>query len=171
MDLAMNRILVGLPVLLLSMGGAPLFAIPPPPPDDVRVVKVVDGNTIVVIPYGDPFTVRLACIQAPSLRDGNAGLMAKLALERLLRPGAWLTLSTRSKAADGVELAELIPAGSPVPINLSLVQLGMAVLDRHTLSPCNLAAYRAAETQAKSKQLGVWGAGFATRLILTMPLN
>jgi endonuclease YncB( thermonuclease family) len=78
MDLAMNRIVVGLPVLLLSMGGAPLLAIPPPPPDAVRVVKVVDGNTIVVTPYGDPFTVRLACIQAPSLRDGNAGLTATL---------------------------------------------------------------------------------------------
>jgi len=126
MDLAMNRIVVGLPVLLLSMGGAPLLALPPPPPDAVRVVKVVDGNTIVVTPYGDPFTVRLACIQAPSLRDGNAGLMAKMVLERLLRPGAWLTLSIRSKAADGVELAEMIAAGSSVPINLSLVQLGMA---------------------------------------------
>jgi len=126
MDLAMNRIVVGLPVLLLSMGGAPLLAIPPPPPDAVRVVKVVDGNTIVVTPYSDPFTVRLACIQAPSLRDGNAGLMAKMVLERLLRPGAWLTLSIRSKAADGVELAEMIAAGSSVPINLSLVQLGMA---------------------------------------------
>jgi len=122
----MNRIVVGLPVLLLSMGGAPLLALPPPPPDAVRVVKVVDGNTIVVTPYGDPFTVRLACIQAPSLRDGNAGLMAKMVLERLLRPGAWLTLSIRSKAADGVELAEMIAAGSSVPINLSLVQLGMA---------------------------------------------
>jgi hypothetical protein len=52
--------------------------------------------------------------------------MAKMVLERLLRPGAWLTLSIRSKAADGVELAEMIAAGSSVPINLSLVQLGMA---------------------------------------------
>jgi len=171
MDLAMNRIVVGLPVLLLSSWGAPVHAIPPPPPDDVRVVKVVDGNTIVVTPYGDPFTVRLACIKAPPLRDGNAGLMAKLVLERLLRPGAWLTLSTRSKAADGVELAEMIAAGSPVPINLSLVQLGMAMLDRHTLSACNLAAYRSAEMQAKSKQLGIWAAGFGARRLPTMPLN
>jgi endonuclease YncB( thermonuclease family) len=85
----------------------------------------LDGMAAVT-PYGDPFTVRLACIQAPSLRDGNAGLMAKMVLERLLRPGAWLTLSIRSKAADGVELAEMIAAGSSVPINLSLVQLGMA---------------------------------------------
>jgi micrococcal nuclease len=171
MDLAMNRIVLGLPILLLSIGAAPVRAIPPPPPDDVRVVKVLDGNTIVVTPYGDPFTVRLACIQAPSLREGSAGLMAKMALEQLLQPGAWLTLSTRSKAADGVELAEMIAAGSPVPINLSLVQLGMAALDRHTSRPCNLSTYRAAEGQAKSKQLGIWGAGFGTRSMPTMPLN
>jgi micrococcal nuclease len=86
------------------------------------VVKVLDGHTIVVTPYGDPFTVRLACIDAPSLRQGRAGQVAKVALERLLPPGAWVTLSTRSKAADGVDLAEIIPVGSTVPINLSLVQ-------------------------------------------------
>ncbi|MGB7563408.1 MAG: hypothetical protein WBM08_01515 [Prochlorococcaceae cyanobacterium] len=135
------------------MTGVPSHAIPPPPPDEVRVVQVLDGNTIIVTPYGDPFTVRLACIHAPSLHQGTAGLAARAALESLLPPGAWVTLSTRSKAADGVDLAEIIPVGATVPLNLSLVQTGLAAMDRQTLSPCNLAAYREAEMNAQSKKL------------------
>lgn len=155
-DGAVNRALVGVSALLLSMTGAPVLAIPPPPADDVRVVKVLDGRTIVVTPYGDPFKVRLACIRAPQLPQGSSGLAAKAALEALLQPGAWVTLSTRSKAADGVELAEIIPVGSTVPINLSLVQVGLAALDRQAARPCNREIYREAELRARAMQLGLW---------------
>ncbi len=79
---------VALFVLSLPMAGTTVRAIPPPPPDDVRIVKVLDGNTIVVTPYGDPFQVRLACIHSPQLHQGTAGLAAKATLESLLQPGA-----------------------------------------------------------------------------------
>lgn len=154
---------LGLSALLLSMTGVPSRAIPPPPPDDVRVVKVLDGNTIIVTPYGDPFTVRLACIHAPSLHQGTAGLAARAALESLLPPGAWVTLSTRSKAADGVDLAEIIPVGATVPINLSLVQAGMAALDRKASKPCSQVSYREAELRARTMRLGLWGPSPGTR--------
>lgn len=159
----MNRQLVGVSALLLSMTGAPVLAIPPPPADDVRVVKVLDGRTIVVTPYGDPFKVRLACIRTPQLPQGSSGLAAKAALEALLQPGAWVTLSTRSKAADGVELAEIIPVGSRVPINLSLVQVGLAALDRQAASPCNQEIYQEAEMRAKAMRLGLWRPSPGTR--------
>jgi endonuclease YncB( thermonuclease family) len=158
----MNRAVVGLSALLLSVPGAPVVAIPPPPPDDVRVVKVLDGNTVLVTPYGDPFKVRLACIDAPQLREGSAGLAARAALENLLQPGAWVTLSARSKAADGVELAEILPVGSTVPINLTLVQAGMAWMDRQATSPCSKETYREAEWSARTKRLGLWGRPFGT---------
>lgn len=161
----MHRIVLDLFVLLLSLTGATVRAIPPPPPDDVRVVKVLDGNTIVVTPYGDPFTVRLACIHAPQVLQGTAALAAKAALESLLPPEAWVTLSTRSKAADGVDLAEVIPVGSTVPINLSLVQVGMAMMDRKTASPCNEVSYGEAELSARTKRLGLWGPSPGTRSI------
>ncbi len=159
----MNRPLVGVSALLLSMTGAPVLAVPPPPPNDVRVVKVLDGRTIVVTPYGDPFKVRLACLRTPQLPQGSWGLAAKTALEALLQPGAWVTLSTRSKAADGVELAEIIPVGSRVPINLSLVQVGLAALDRQAASPCNQEIYREAEMRAQAMQLGLWRPSPGTR--------
>ncbi len=155
-DGAVNRPLAGVSTLLLSMTGAPVLAIPPPPPNDVRVVKVLDGRTIVVTPYGDPFKVRLACIRSPQLPQGSSGLGAKAALEALLQPGAWVTLSTRSKAADGVDLAEITPVGSTVPINLSLVQVGLVALEHQAASPCNQEIYREAEMRAQAMQLGLW---------------
>jgi endonuclease YncB( thermonuclease family) len=126
---------------------------------------VLDGNTIVVVPYGQPFKVRLACIQAPQLHQSAAGLAAKAALERLLPPATWVTLSTRSKATDGVELAELIPHGTTEPINLRLVQDGLASMDRNASSQCSQDTYRAAELGARTRRLGIWSQPAGTNQI------
>lgn len=83
-------------------------------------------------------------------------LAAKAALEGLLQRRAWVTLSTRSKTADGVELAEIIPVGSTLPINLCLVQVGLAALDRQAASPCNQEIYREAELRVRTMQFGLW---------------
>ena len=152
----MNRAIGGLFFLCLPMVGTIARAIPPPPPDDVRIVRVIDGNTIIVTPYGDPFQVKLACIHSPHLHQGTAGLAAKAALESLLQPGAWVTLATRSQAPDGVELAEIIPAGKTVPINLSQVQAGMALMERNASSLCHQQNYREAELNARRRRLGLW---------------
>lgn len=153
----MNRAIGGLFFLCLPMVGTNVRAIPPPPPDDVRIVRVIDANTIIVTPYGDPFHVRLACMHSPHLHQGTAGLEAKAALESLLQPGAWVTLATRSKAPDGVELAEIIPAGTAVPINLRQVQAGMAVVEPNAASLCHQQSYREAELSARRSRLGLWG--------------
>jgi endonuclease YncB( thermonuclease family) len=158
----MNRAVLALFFLCLLMVGTTVRAIPPPPPDDVRILKVLDGNTIVVTPYGDPFQVRLACIHAPQLHQGTAGLAAKSALESLLQPGAWVTLATRRKAPDGVELAEIIPAGTTVSINLRQVQAGMALMERNASSLCSQDSYREAELSAKTRKLGLWGRSAGT---------
>jgi endonuclease YncB( thermonuclease family) len=157
MESTMNRTLGGLFLLFLPMVGTIVRAIPPPPPDDVRIVKVLNGNTIVVTPYGDPFQVRLACIHSPQLEQGAAGLAAKAALESLLQPGAWVTLATRSQAPDGVELAEIIPAGTTVSINLRQVQAGMALMEPNASSLCSQDSYREAELSARRRRLGLWG--------------
>ena len=157
MDAAMHRACMGLSALLLSIAGATVRAIPPPPPDDVRIVRVLDGNTIVVAAYGDPFSVRLACIHSPQLHQGAAGVAAKSALESLLQPGTWVTLVTRSKATDGVELTEMIPYGTTTSVNLRLVQDGMAFMDRNASNLCRQETYREAELSARTRRLGLWG--------------
>jgi len=165
MTTTMNRALGSLFLLFLPMVGTMVRAIPPPPPDDVRIVRVLDGNTIVVTPYGDPFKVRLACIHSPQLHQGAAGLAAKAALESLLQPGAWVTLATRSKATDGVELAEIIPVGTSVPINLRQVQAGMALMERNASSLCSQDSYREAELSASTRRLGLWGGSTGTKQV------
>jgi len=89
MDAAMNRAFMALSALLLSITGVTVGAIPSPPPDDVRIVRVLDGNTIVVTPYADPFSVRLACIHSPQLHQGAAGLPPKgsVSQSRAMRGG------------------------------------------------------------------------------------
>jgi endonuclease YncB( thermonuclease family) len=165
MDTTMNRAVLGFFFLCLPMVGTMVRAIPPPPPDDVRIVKVLDGNTIVVTPYGDPFKVRLACIHSPQLHQGAAGLAAKAALESLLQPGAWVTLATRSKAPDGVELAEIIPVGTTVPINLRQLQAGMALMERNASNLCSQDRYREAELSARTRRLGLWGGSAGTNQV------
>jgi len=165
MHITMNRAVLALFFLCLPMAGTTVCAIPPPPPDDVRIVKVLDGNTIVVTPYGDPFQVRLACIHSPQLQQGTAGVAAKAALENLLQPGAWVTLATRRKAPDGVELAEIIPAGTTVPINLRQVQAGMALMERNASILCSQHSYQEAELSAKTRKLGLWGQSAGTNQV------
>lgn len=133
------------------------MAVPPPTPDEVRMVSILDGDTILVKGYGDPFQVRLACIDAPEIRQRNAGPAARSTLQHLLREAGWVTLKKRRQASDGMEAAEVIPQGLAVPVNLTLVQNGMVFLDRDSENGCDQDRYREAEGQARSKNLGVWG--------------
>lgn len=165
MDPVLNRAVMALSALVLSLPGAAVRAIPQPRPDDVRIVRVLDGNTVVVGPYGDPFTVRLACVRSPQLLQGTAGLAARAALESLLPPGSWVTLSSCSTAADGIERAEIIPSGDTVQINLRLVQDSMAFVDRKAPSPCNLQRYSEAELNATRGRRGFWGRSVGNRLV------
>jgi endonuclease YncB( thermonuclease family) len=156
MDPARTRVVRWLSAWLLAITGTSVQAVPPPPPDDVRIVGVLDGRTIVVTPYGDPFRVRLACLQAPHPPQGGAALAARAALEKLLPPGTWVALARRSTAADGVELAEAVAAGTAPPVNLQLVRDGMAVLDRNASGPCSQESYREADRKARTTRLGLW---------------
>jgi endonuclease YncB( thermonuclease family) len=153
----MKPCLTCLASLLLLAPAFPAGAVPPPPPDDVRVVRVIDGNTVVVTPYGDPFDVRLSCSRAPALARGPAGEAAHAALAQLLPPGTWVTLASRQKAVDGVEQAEILAAGTSQPVNLTLVEQGLALWDHRPGSLCDRQRYSQAERAARKKRLGLWG--------------
>lgn len=156
MDPARTRVVPWLSAWLLAFTGTSVQAVPPPPPDDVRIVSVLDGRTLMVTPYGDPFRVRLACLMAPQPPEAAAALAARTALEKLLPPGTWVTLASRSTATDGVELAEVLPAGTAVPVNLQLLRDGMAVVDRSASGPCSRETYREADWSARTRRLGLW---------------
>ncbi|MCS5699303.1 thermonuclease family protein [Cyanobium sp. FGCU-52] len=148
--------------LLLLAPAFPSGAVPPPPPDDVRVVRVIDGNTVVVTPYGDPFKVRLSCSRAPALARGPAGEASQATLAQLVPPGTWVTLASSRMAGDGVEQAEILPAGSAQPVNLTLVEQGLALWDHRPDSLCDRQRYSQAERAARESRLGLWGAAPTT---------
>jgi len=104
-------------------------------------------------------------MQTPPLDQGTAGLTSKAALENLLQPGSWVTLAGRRKASDGVEIAAIIAAGSTVPINLRLVQDGMAFLEHNASGPCGQDTYKQAELSARTQRLGLWGRSAASHPI------
>jgi endonuclease YncB( thermonuclease family) len=56
-----------------------------------------------------------------------------------------------------VELAEIIPAGTTVSINLRQVQAGMALMEPNASSLCSQDSYREAELSARRRRLGLWG--------------
>lgn len=122
---------------------------------ELQVVAVSDGDTIRVRSRssGTTITVRLACIDAPEIGQGNSGLRASAQLQQLLEQG---TLELRAQGIDryGRTVAEVIAAGRNV--NLEMVRSGQAYVYRRFLSRCDRGLYLAAEDQARRHRRGVW---------------
>lgn len=64
-----------------------------------------------------------------------------------------------------MELAEIIPPGTTVSINLRQVQAGMALMERNASSLCSQDSYREAELSAKTRKLGLWGRSAGTNQV------
>jgi endonuclease YncB( thermonuclease family) len=145
---------------------APGRAVPPPTPDQARVESIVDGDTMILGSYSNPFRVRLACVDAPELGQGRAGVAARQALARLVPIGGWVSLLRRSKAIDGTEIAEVLPMGANERANVAMLRSGLAFTDRQTGGNCNDAVWRETEETAKVAKRGVWGSGLGYDLMM-----
>ena len=152
--------------LAASLQPAPVRAVPPPTADQARVESIVDGDTMIVRSYSDPFRVRLACVDAPELSQGRAGVAARQALARLAPIGGWVTLSRRSKAIDGTDMAEVLPMGANERANVAMLRSGLAFMDRQTEGNCNDAVWRETEKTAKVEKRGIWGSDLGYELMM-----
>ena len=113
---------------------------------DVSVLKVTDGDTLVV--QGD-IRVRLAQIDAPEKKQPY-GLEAKATLSALL-DGHTVTVEYDKTDRYGRVIGQLYADGKDV--NLALVEAGMAWVYRdypHTV------AYEHAEATARDHGVGLW---------------
>lgn len=65
--------------MLISMPPevAPGLAGSPPTPDEIRVMSILDRDTILVKTSGESSQVRLACIDTPGIRQRNAGPLGR----------------------------------------------------------------------------------------------
>ncbi len=102
---------------------------------------------------GQKVTIRLACIDAPEIAQGESGAQATSMLEGLVASGP---LEIRPQTVDryGRTVAEIYAGGQN--INLEMVRLGMAYAYRQYLSGCDEKAFLEAEAQAERYRQGVW---------------
>ncbi|MBE9031251.1 thermonuclease family protein [filamentous cyanobacterium LEGE 11480] len=124
-----------------------------------RVVSVGDGDTIRVRRGNNPqsITIRLACIDAPEMRQGIYGEQSSQRLKQLLPIGETVKLRISATDRYGRKVAEIIRNGNH--INLQMVREGQAVVYHQYLSGCGLATQHQlvqAEKVAQQKRIGFW---------------
>lgn len=118
------------------------------------VVSVGDGDTIRVRQGGETTTVRLACIDAPEMRQPTYGELAKQQLQTLLPVNTLVSLRPVDTDRYGRLVAEVFRSDRNV--NLSLVASGHAVAYRRYLSICDAETYLNAEVIAQQNSLVFW---------------
>jgi endonuclease YncB( thermonuclease family) len=118
------------------------------------VLSVGDGDTVRVRAAGREVTVRLACIDAPELRQVPYGVDARQRLRTLLPIGS--SVEMRSKATDryGRRVAELLRSGRN--LNQELVGSGAAFVYWQYIAGCDRQTYGRLETEARLRGRGVW---------------
>lgn len=126
---------------------------------DTQLVRVVDGDTIVVRDRktGNLQTVRFACVDAPELRQA-LGTDAREYLASQLTVGQSLTLRVTGTDRYQRVTAEVFAGNRS--LNLLMVANGLAVVDQRYIKGCGDAAaqrvFLDAENQAKRDRLGLW---------------
>lgn len=120
------------------------------------VVSTGDGDTLRVQNTGEPFTVRLSCIDAAERSQKPWGQMAAARLKQLLPKGQIVQVREVDRDRYGRTVAELYVGSQS--INLQMVQEGMAVVYPQYLDGCTATKdqYLQAERSAKQQGLGVW---------------
>lgn len=155
MSLKRFRYLFGFSCLLwLSLVATTVSAAEP-----VRVVRVIDGDSLVVSVSNVPRECRLIGIDAPEWAQNPWGERARNYLRTLLdRAGSVLSLETDEELIDKHgRLLVYLKNESGDLINLSLVEEGMAVAFNKRPNVRYASQFRSAQTRARSAKKGIWG--------------
>jgi len=122
----------------------------------VRVARVIDGDTLDVRYDGVLKRVRLACIDAPELKQAPHGQNARKALASRIPVGAKIVIKVHETDRYGREIAEVYAKG--INLNQVLVREGNAAVYRDYLTPCasSRSMYLDRELYAQERKLGIW---------------
>lgn len=129
-----------------------------------RVVRVVDGDTVVLLADDREFTVRLIGVDAPesvhpSVQEQPFGAECSAFLRNLLRDeSVYMVLESGRPTKDkyGRLLAYLFRVPDGLFINLELIRQGYA--RAYTEFPfAHMAVFRAYESRAQIARKGLWG--------------
>ena len=120
------------------------------------VVSVGDGDTIRVRTGNKTVTVRLACIDAPEMKQSPWGQQSSARLKQLLPVGQGITLRAIETDKYKRLVAEVFVENRSV--NVSMVQEGQAVVYRQYLKGCleSKDSLLQGENIAKQQRLAFW---------------
>jgi micrococcal nuclease len=120
------------------------------------VLSVGDGDTFRAKERDKVFTIRLACIDAPEIKQKPYGVVAANRLKQLLPIGQPVTLEIISTDRYARKVAQVYSGNTS--INLALVQEGYAVVYSQYLKSCPELRERllTAQASAKSRRVGIW---------------
>ena len=139
--------------VFLSVLPAPAAPAPPLPAFQATVLSIGDGDTLRVNRDGQPITIRLACIDAPEIRQHPWGLQSRDSLRQRLPLGQTIQVVPHGIDRYGRTVAELI---HELNINLVMVEDGQAFAYRQYLKGCDAKEYMDAEYRASRHRFGVW---------------
>ncbi|MHC5762348.1 thermonuclease family protein [Nostoc sp.] len=144
--------LIGVGALFLAQMSLPVFA----NNLTATVVSLGDGDTIRVKTGNKTVTVRLACIDAPEMKQNPWGQQSSTRLKQLLPVGQAITI--RAVETDKYKrlVAEVFVENRSV--NLNMVQEGQAVVYRQYLKGCPQSkdSLLQGENTAKQQRLAFW---------------
>lgn len=121
-----------------------------------KIISVGDGDTVTVQFGSKKATIRLACIDAPEMKQSPWGERSRNKLKALLPVGKLAKFDIKEKDRYGRFVAEIFVNGKN--INLIMVQEGQAVVYRQYLKNCPKSekSLLSAEATAKTKKLAFW---------------
>lgn len=146
---------------VVNKDDTPVAEAEPVAQQQVRVVRVIDGDTIVVNNGGTDETVRLLNVDTPETKDPDVrveclGPEATTFLERRLKPGAVVNLDYDIERTDkyGRTLAAVYESGALVNADIARAGFGVAVTfePNHRFYP----PVRQAQEEAERTRLGLF---------------
>ena len=124
------------------------------PTQIVTVLKVNNGQEVLVDINGEGRAVRLACIQAPLRQQQPWSQQAKTTLSKALPQGSVVQMELRARDVYGRVVARLL--NEKIDIAAPLVSKGQVFAYDGYLGRCDDLNYQALERAAQSRKEGIW---------------
>ena len=124
------------------------------PTQVVTVLKVNNGQEVLVEINGEGRAVRLACIQAPLHQQKPWSQQAKTTLSKALPRGSVVQMELRARDVYGRVVARLLK--EKMDIAAPLVSKGQVFAYDGYLGRCDDLNYQKLEREAQSRKEGVW---------------
>src|SRR5271157_3490856 len=133
---------------------------------DNMVVRVIDGDTIVVQVNGHPETVRLIGVDTPETKDprkpveyfGKEASRFTASLVKGQQVRLEIQTSPTSRDKYGRLLAYVFRESDDLLVNKEIIRQGYGhAYTKYPFDPARMEEFRSAEREAREKQRGLWG--------------